>query len=73
MCPLIADGAPGLRSIVWSHRCDGGNRAAVASENTLRCLLYSCGIFVSSSGGILYLGIGGSQSCGYLVGHILVW
>lgn len=72
MHPLMADGAPGLMLIAWSHGREGGSQAAAASKKTLRCLLYSCGIFASSSGGMLYFGsgLGGGRGCGCLMGHV---
>jgi hypothetical protein len=43
--PGSAAGAPGLRSIAWSHGLDGGNSWDASSERTLSNALYCCGIW----------------------------
>jgi hypothetical protein len=42
--PGRAAGAPGLRSIAWSHGLDGGNSWDASSEKTLSNALYCSGI-----------------------------
>jgi hypothetical protein len=43
--PGSAAGAPGLRSIAWSHGLDGGNSWDASSEKTLSNVLYCWGIW----------------------------
>src|SRR6267142_2151221 len=43
-------GAPGLTSMAWSHRRDGGNSCEASSLNTLKYCRYCLGILSSSAG-----------------------
>jgi hypothetical protein len=52
--PGSAAGAPGLRSIVWSHGLNGGNSWDASSEKTLSNALYCCGIWVLESAVRMY-------------------
>ena len=41
---LMVSGASGLSVMAWSHGCEGGNRCASSSLNTLAWRWYSSGI-----------------------------